>query len=56
VHAKRNLLAVARHSQRQVISALISTIFVQPDGASARGQLRAVVDQLERSHPRSPRG
>jgi putative transposase len=51
VHAKRNLLAVARHSQRQVISALISTIFVQPDGASARGQLRAVVDQLTEPAP-----
>lgn len=51
VHAKRNLLAVARHSQRAVISALISTIFVQPDGAAARGQLRAVVDQLERVAP-----
>jgi putative transposase len=46
VHAKRNLLAVARHSQRQVISALISTIFVQPDRAAARSQLRQVVDQL----------
>jgi putative transposase len=51
VHAKRNLLAVARHAQRSVISALISTIFVQPDGALARGQLRAVVDQLERVAP-----
>ena len=51
VRAKRNLLAVARHSQRSVISALISTIFVQPDGDAARGQLRAVVDQLERVAP-----
>jgi transposase-like protein len=49
VHAKRNLLAVARHSQRQVIS----TIFVQPDGAD-RDQLRAVVDQLDRVARRSP--
>jgi putative transposase len=46
VHAKRNLLAVARHDQRSVISTLISTIFAQPDGDAARGQLRAVVDQL----------
>ena len=30
VHAKRNLLAVANHSQRQLISALISTISAQP--------------------------
>jgi Transposase, Mutator family len=44
VHAKRNLLVVARHSNglRSVISALISTIFVQPDRAAARAQLRAV--------------
>jgi putative transposase len=51
VHAKRNLLAVARASQRQVISALISTIFVQPDGPSARDQLRQVVDQLAKVAP-----
>ena len=46
MHAKRNLLAVARHDQRAVISTLISTIFAQPDGDAACGQLRAVVDQL----------
>ena len=46
VHAKRNLLAVARHDQR----AVISTLFVQPD--AARGQLRAVVDQLESVAPK----
>jgi hypothetical protein len=51
VHAKRNLLAVARHAQRQVISALISTIFAQPDGDAARTQLRAVVDQLATAAP-----
>ena len=47
VHAKRNLLAVARHDQRQVISALISTIFAQPSADAARHQLRRVTDQLE---------
>lgn len=52
VHAKRNLLAVARHDQRAVISTLISTIFVQPDAAAARGQLRAVVDQLHSVAPK----
>ena len=46
VHAMRNLLAAARHQHRQVIAALIRTIFAQPDAASARTQLRAVVDQL----------
>jgi len=47
VHAMRNLLAAAHHSHRQVIAALIRTIFVQPDHKTAVAQLRAVVDQLE---------
>jgi putative transposase len=51
VHAMRNLLSVARHQHRQVIAALIRTIFAQPDGASARLQLRSVVDQLETIAP-----
>jgi len=46
VHAMRNLLAVARHQHRQVIAALIRTIFAQPDAQSARAQLRSVADQL----------
>jgi putative transposase len=51
VHAMRNLLAVARTQQRPVISALIRTIFAQPDRDSAVGQLRDIVDQLERLAP-----
>jgi putative transposase len=46
VHAMRNLLSAARHHHRQVIAALIRTIFVQPDATTARVQLRSVVDQL----------
>lgn len=46
VHAMRNLLSAAHHRHRQVIAALIRTIFVQPDTATATAQLRAVVDQL----------
>lgn len=46
VHAMRNLMAAAHHSHRQVIAALIRTIFVQPDHKTAVAQLRAVVDQL----------
>jgi len=46
VHAMRNLLAAANHRHRQVIAALIRTIFVQPDSPTATAQLRAVVDQL----------
>ncbi|MFT3851988.1 MAG: IS256 family transposase [Ilumatobacteraceae bacterium] len=46
VHAMRNLLAVAQRRQRQMIAALIRTVFAQPDADTARAQLRAVVDQL----------
>jgi putative transposase len=42
----RNLMAVAHHDQRQVIGALIRTIFAQPDRDRATTQLRQVVDQL----------
>ena len=42
----RNLLSAANHRHRQVIAALIRTIFVQPDRATATTQLRAVVEQL----------
>jgi transposase-like protein len=42
----RNLLSAAHHRHRQVIAALIRTVFAQPDADSARTQLRAVVDQL----------
>ena len=46
VHEMRNLLSAANHRHRQVIAALIRTIFVQPDAATATTQLRAVVEQL----------
>ena len=46
VHAMRNLLSAAHHRHRPMIAALIRTIFAQPDGDTARHQLRAVVDQL----------
>jgi transposase-like protein len=51
VHAMRNLLAVARHQHRQIVAALIRTIFAQPDPDGARQQLRAVVDQLDSVAP-----
>ena len=46
MHAMRNLLSVANHQHRQVIAALIRTVFAQPDDSSARAQLRDVVNQL----------
>jgi putative transposase len=51
VHAMRNLLAVARSQHRTVISALIRTIFAQPDRELAVSQLRQVVDQLQTIAP-----
>ena len=51
VHAMRNLLAVAKHQHRQIVAALIRTIFAQPDPEGAHRQLRAVVDQLETIAP-----
>ena len=51
VHAMRNMLSAAPHQQRQMIAALIRTIFVQPDHDSAVTQLRAVVAQLEPTVP-----
>lgn len=47
VHAMRNFLAVAKHTHRLMIAALIRTIFAQPDPDAARTQLRGVVSQLE---------
>lgn len=52
VHAMRNMMRLAPHSQRQVISALIRTIFAQPDSKAATDQLRLVVDQLEPLAPK----
>ena len=52
VHAMRNMMSAAPHQQRQVISALIRTIFAQPDHTTASAQLRLVVDQLEPLAPK----
>ncbi len=46
VHPMRNLMSVAHHQHRQIIAALIRTIFAQPDATSASTQLHSVVDQL----------
>ena len=47
VHAMRNLLTAARHEHRQLIAALIRTVFAQPDHDRARAQLDDIVGQLE---------
>jgi len=51
VHALRNLMSVAHHQHRQIIAALIRTIFAQPDAATASTQLHSVVDQLHAIAP-----
>ncbi len=51
VHALRNLMSVAHHQHRQIIAALIRTIFAQPDAEAASAQLRSVVDQLHNIAP-----
>ena len=56
VHAMRNLLSAAHHRHRQMIAALVRTVFAQPDADTARTQLRAVVDQLAPYAPRSLSG
>ena len=47
----RNFISAARVPARQIIAALIRTIFVQPDHATASAQLRSVVDQLAGTDP-----
>ena len=46
VHFMRNLMATVPHGAREAIAAIVSTIFAQPDHASAMGQLRKVADGL----------
>lgn len=46
------MMSAAPHQRRQVISALIGTIFVQPDHTTASAQLRLVVGQLEPLAPK----
>lgn len=53
VHFLRNLLAQVPKSAQAMVAALVRTIFVQPDLDSARAQLAAVADSLERRFPRA---
>src|ERR671935_268099 len=51
-HFMRNVLCLVPKGAQQMVAATIRTVFVQPDGASAREQWRRVADQLR---PRFPR-
>jgi putative transposase len=50
VHLRRILVHVPR-GQAEMLAAFVRTIFVQPDPAAARSQLREVATHLERSLP-----
>jgi putative transposase len=52
VHFMRNALAHAPKGQRQMVAALIRTVFAQDTEADARRQWRAVADQLRAKFPK----
>jgi putative transposase len=52
VHFLRNALAYANKSQRQMVFALINTIFAQETADAAHGQWRIVTDQLRQKLPK----
>jgi len=52
VHFLRNALAYANKGQRQMVFALINTIFAQETADAAHGQWRVVTDQLREKLPK----
>jgi putative transposase len=52
VHFMRNALAHVPKGQRQMVAALIRTVFAQESEADARGQWRTVADQLRARFPK----
>ena len=52
VHFMRNALAHVPKGQRQMVAALIRTVFAQESEAEARRQWRAVADQLRERFPK----
>jgi putative transposase len=53
VHFMRNLLATVPKAAREAVAAVVRTIFAQPDHASARAQLRRVVEGLRPRFPQA---
>ena len=53
VHLMRNLLATVPKGQAEMVAALVRTIFAQTDAEATRGQLRQVVDSLEKNFPKA---
>ena len=52
VHFLRNALGLVQKSAAQMVAATISTVFVQPDAASARETWRKVAESLRSRFPR----
>ena len=52
VHFLRNALAYAGKGQRQIVFAMINTVFVQETAEAAHAQWRTVCDQLELKWPK----
>jgi putative transposase len=52
VHFMRNVLAHASKGQRQMVAALIRTVFAQDTAADAQRQWRTVADQLRAKFPK----
>jgi putative transposase len=52
VHFLRNALAYANKGQRQIVFALINTIFAQETAEAAHAQWRIVTDQLQAKFPK----
>jgi len=55
VHFLRNALAYANKGQRQMVFALINTIFAQETAEAAHAQWRTVTDQLSERFPKLAR-
>jgi putative transposase len=51
VHLMRNLLAHVAKAHKEMVSATVRTIFAQPDQATTRAHLQAVVDTLAGRFP-----
>ena len=53
VHFMRNLLAHIPHGDKDMVAAVVRTVFAQPDRAAARLQVTEVAARLEKAFPRA---
>jgi transposase-like protein len=53
VHFMRNLLAHIPHGDKDMVAAIVRTIFAQPDRAAARLQVAEVAARLEKTFPKA---